>query len=51
MHNFIDGKFVGTELYLDSYEPSVGRVWAYIPMSTKDDVDLAVAAAKTAFEK
>ncbi|XP_052780177.1 2-aminomuconic semialdehyde dehydrogenase-like [Mya arenaria] len=51
VQNFIDGKFVGTEKYLDSFDPSTGEVWAKIPDSGQTDVDTAVKVAKSAFEK
>nr|XP_054750770.1 2-aminomuconic semialdehyde dehydrogenase-like [Lytechinus pictus] len=49
VENFIDGKFMPASRFLDSYDPSVGEVWARIPASGKHEVDLAVAAAKRAF--
>ena len=51
MQNFIDGKFVEAKEFLDSYDPSVGEVWAKIPDSGKLEVNNAVSAAKSAFEK
>ncbi|ESO88008.1 hypothetical protein LOTGIDRAFT_193864, partial [Lottia gigantea] len=47
--NFINGEFVSTESTLDSFEPSTGDVWATIPNSDKNDVELAVEAAQNAF--
>ena len=35
---------------LDLTDPSKGEVYGSIPRSTREDVDLAVAAAKAAFE-
>eukprot|EP00057_Strongylocentrotus_purpuratus_P019038 XP_011673512.1 PREDICTED: aldehyde dehydrogenase family 8 member A1 [Strongylocentrotus purpuratus] len=49
LENFIDGEFVPASSFLDSFDPSVGEVWARIPDSGKQEVDLAVAAAKRAF--
>eukprot|EP00057_Strongylocentrotus_purpuratus_P024062 XP_011678536.1 PREDICTED: aldehyde dehydrogenase family 8 member A1 [Strongylocentrotus purpuratus] len=49
LENFIDGEFVPASRFLDSFDPSVGEVWARIPDSGKQEVDLAVAAAKRAF--
>ena len=31
--NYIYGQFEDTDTYIDSYEPSTGRVWALIPNS------------------
>ena len=35
--------------YLDTEDPTFGRVWARVPASTAEDVDRAVEAAKKAF--
>ncbi len=51
MQNFINGKFVEAREFLDSYDPSVGEVWAKIPDSGKLEVDRAVSAARDAFRK
>ncbi|XP_071503218.1 2-aminomuconic semialdehyde dehydrogenase-like [Diadema antillarum] len=50
IENFIDGEFVPTSCHVDSYDPSVGKAWAKIPDSGKEEVNLAVAAAKRAFK-
>ena len=49
--NFIAGEFkaAASGKYLDSYEPSTGKVWAQIPDSDSADVDKAVKAAQEAF--
>ena len=31
--NYIYGEFEDTDTYIDSYEPSTGKVWALIPNS------------------
>ena len=31
--NYIYGQFEETDTYIDSYEPSTGKVWALIPNS------------------
>ena len=31
--NYIYGQFEDTDTYIDSYEPSTGKVWALIPNS------------------
>ena len=46
---FINGQFIPSEVFLDSFEPGNGRIWAKIPDSDKNDVDAAVLAAKNAF--
>ena len=51
MQNFIDGKYVPAENYLDSYDPSTGDVWAKIPDSDESEVETAVEAASKAFER
>jgi aminomuconate-semialdehyde/2-hydroxymuconate-6-semialdehyde dehydrogenase len=49
--NFIDGKFVEPVggKYLDNIEPATGKPYSQVADSGKEDVDLAVAAAETAF--
>jgi len=47
--NFIGGRFVATEEYLDSFDPSIGEVWARIPDSGNGEINDAVSAAKNAF--
>ena len=49
VENFIDGQFLSTENYLDSFEPATGKVWAKIPDSGIEEVEQAVKAAKKAF--
>ncbi|XP_071961805.1 2-aminomuconic semialdehyde dehydrogenase-like isoform X2 [Antedon mediterranea] len=49
IENYIGGEFIACDTHLDSFDPSTGKVWARIPDSGKDEVDLAVAAAKNAF--
>ena len=50
--NYIDGELVApiSGNYLDNYNPSTGKVYSLVPDSDKDDVDIAVAAAKKAFK-
>jgi acyl-CoA reductase-like NAD-dependent aldehyde dehydrogenase len=36
--------------YLDVVNPATGKVWARVPNASSDDVDLAVASARRAFE-
>lgn len=49
IQNFINGEFVEHHEHLDSYNPGTGEVWAKVPDSGKNEVDLAVQAAKQAF--
>uniref|UniRef100_A0A2C9K4M8 Aldehyde dehydrogenase domain-containing protein n=1 Tax=Biomphalaria glabrata TaxID=6526 RepID=A0A2C9K4M8_BIOGL len=51
VNNFIDGKFVMTKEYLDSFDPSTGQVWARVSNSSADEVDTAVQAAEKAFPR
>lgn len=48
---FIDGGFVAPQSgnYIDSVNPTTGRVWARVPEADDRDVDLAVEAADRAF--
>jgi aldehyde dehydrogenase (NAD+) len=49
---FIDGEFrdAADGRTFDSYEPATGRVWAQVAEAGEADVDLAVQAARRAFE-
>jgi len=50
--NYIGGKFVDAEdnRTFDSLDPYAGKPWASIPEATVEDIDLAVAAARSAFD-
>lgn len=50
-HNLIDGRRLPADNggWIDSINPSTGRVWAQIPDGRAADIDAAVAAAKRAF--
>ncbi|XP_015772461.1 PREDICTED: aldehyde dehydrogenase family 8 member A1-like [Acropora digitifera] len=50
LDNFINGEFVPCGAHIDSYDPSTGNVYCKVPDSEKEEVDLAVKAAKEAFE-
>ena len=50
IENFIGGLFEGTSSYVDSFDPSIGEVWALIPDSGEDEVGRAVQAARNAFQ-
>ncbi|XP_053316799.1 2-aminomuconic semialdehyde dehydrogenase [Spea bombifrons] len=49
VQNYIGGKFVNSEHFIDSYNPSTGKIYCKVPDSGKDEVDAAVRAAKAAF--
>ncbi|MDQ6600453.1 CoA-acylating methylmalonate-semialdehyde dehydrogenase [Bacillus salipaludis] len=51
--NYINGEWVesNTTKYEDVFNPATKEVMAQVPHSTKEDVELAVEAAKKAFEK
>lgn len=51
VNNFIDGEFVPSDEYLNSFEPATGQVWAHIANSSDKDVEKAVQAAERAFPK
>ena len=40
--NYVYGEFEDTDTYIDSYEPSTGRVWALIPNSNGKKTNLVV---------
>ena len=48
---YINGEYVEskTEKYTDAYDPSTGEVVAKVPCCTKEEVEMAIAAAKAAF--
>ena len=48
VENFINGKFVPTDSYIDSFDPSTGEVWAKVPASGEREVQLAVEGAEAA---
>ncbi|MCM2532444.1 CoA-acylating methylmalonate-semialdehyde dehydrogenase [Neobacillus pocheonensis] len=52
LKNFINGKWVNSnsEQTLDVPNPATNELLTRVPVSTKEDVDLAVAAAKEAFK-
>ena len=49
--NYIKGEFINPESnqWIDNYNPSNGEVYRQIPNSSKDDVEQAYKAAKSAF--
>jgi acyl-CoA reductase-like NAD-dependent aldehyde dehydrogenase len=49
INNFINGQFVSTESYLESFNPSTEEVIAYIADSSTEDANQAVQAARQAF--
>jgi malonate-semialdehyde dehydrogenase (acetylating) / methylmalonate-semialdehyde dehydrogenase len=52
LRNFVDGRSTEsrTERWGEVYDPAKGRVSSQVPMSTAADVDVAVGAARRAFE-
>jgi acyl-CoA reductase-like NAD-dependent aldehyde dehydrogenase len=50
VENYIGGKYVAANSFIDSFDPSCGRAWAKIPDSGKEEIDHAVETAKAAFE-
>ena len=51
INNYINGELIPPSAgkYLDNYNPATGKIYAQIPDSDKNDVELAVQAAKAAF--
>uniref|UniRef100_A0A8C0RCS6 Aldehyde dehydrogenase 8 family member A1 n=1 Tax=Canis lupus familiaris TaxID=9615 RepID=A0A8C0RCS6_CANLF len=49
LENFINGKFVPCNSYIDSYDPSTGEVYCRVPNSGKEEIEAAVEAARAAF--
>jgi len=51
VENFIGGNFIPIEInnVIPSYNPATGQVWALLPDSSADEVDVAVNAASKAF--
>ncbi|TKD70714.1 CoA-acylating methylmalonate-semialdehyde dehydrogenase [Pseudalkalibacillus hwajinpoensis] len=49
--NFVDGEWIDakTKDYQDVFNPATGEVIAQVPISTREDLDHAVATAKEAF--
>lgn len=50
LENFIDGNFVKCSHHVDSYNPATGEVFLKVPDSGKEEVELAVKTANTAFK-
>lgn len=51
LENFINGQFVPCKNHIDSYDPSTGKVYCKVPDSDQKEVDMAVKAARDAFER
>lgn len=53
LQNYINGELIDPveKKYLDNYHPATGKVYSLIPDSDEKDVQLAVDAAQSAFEK
>jgi len=52
IQNYINGKLIPPlqTQYLDNINPATGKIYSKVPASTQADVELAVKAAKQAFE-
>ncbi len=52
LQNFVNGKFVDavSGRFSDVVDPTTGEVYAQAPVSGREDVDAAYAAATAAFE-
>jgi acyl-CoA reductase-like NAD-dependent aldehyde dehydrogenase len=50
INNFINNKYVSTENHIDGFNPSNGEIICKIPDSGKNEADMAIEAAKAAFE-
>ncbi|UTW67617.1 aldehyde dehydrogenase [bacterium SCSIO 12643] len=52
IQNYINGELIApsSDLYIDNIEPATGQVYSLIPDSDERDIELAVKAAKDAFE-
>jgi aminomuconate-semialdehyde/2-hydroxymuconate-6-semialdehyde dehydrogenase len=53
LENYVNGEFIAplSGRYIDDVNPATGEVFCQIPDSGEEDVELAVAAARTAFSK
>ena len=53
LQNYIGGKLMAplSDQYFDNYEPAKGSVYSLIPDSDEKDIQLATAAAKSAFKE
>lgn len=53
IQNYINGQLTAptSKKYLDNIDPSIGKVYSYIPDSDEQDVELAYTAAKNAFKE
>lgn len=40
LENFIDGKFLPCNSYIDSHDPSTGEVYCRVPNSGKEEVSI-----------
>ncbi|XP_064652026.1 2-aminomuconic semialdehyde dehydrogenase-like [Lineus longissimus] len=47
--NYINGQFIDGGETIDNYDPSTGKVYSKVPDSSAEEVNLAIAAAKSAF--
>ena len=50
VRNYVGGRFVaGDHSFIDVYNPGDGSVISRVPLSSREDVDSAVASAQAAF--
>ena len=38
--NYVHGEFEDTDTYIDSYEPSTGKIWALVPNSNGKYIEI-----------
>ena len=51
--NYIDGSFASScsDTYIDIYNPSTGKIYAQCPDSSREDLEVAIKGAESAFVK
>ena len=51
--NYIDGSFASScsSTYIDIYNPSTGKIYAQCPDSSREDLEVAIKGAESAFVK
>ena len=51
-HYFADNRWhePASRTWFDSFNPTTGEVWAYIPRCNAEDIDRAMQAAHAAFD-
>jgi len=51
LENFIGGKFVPCANHIDSYDPSIEKVYCEVPDREKEEADMVVKAAVSLFKE